>query len=88
MKYDPKTGEKKPENRSDEIRISMSKLKELTEKCGGVMDKQIEMSWMLQDVSASLALTVDLLSAIYNKICNGVGINVNRGSDSEDTPKQ
>ena len=88
MKYDPKTGEQKPESRSDEIRISMRKLKELTEKYDGVMNKEIEMSWIPQDVSISLALTVDILGAIYNKICNGVGINVNREADSEDTPKQ
>jgi hypothetical protein len=82
LKFDPKTGQKKPENRSDELRISLGKLKELSEKYDGVMDKKLEMYWIMQDINISLGLTVDLLGAIYNKICNGVGINVNREADN------
>ena len=69
MKYDEKSGKKKPENRSDEVRINLEKLHELHEKTEGMLDKDIEFSVLLQDINISLGLVVDLLGSLYNKLC-------------------
>lgn len=69
MKYDEKSGKKKPENRSDEIRINLEKLHELHEKTEGMLDKDIEFSVLLQDISISLGLVVDLLGSMYSRYC-------------------
>ena len=68
MKYDEKSGKKRPENRSDEVRINLEKLHELHDKTEGMLDKQIEFSVLLQDISISLGLVVDLLGSLYNRI--------------------
>lgn len=71
MKYDEKTGNRIPESRMDEIKISMDKLKEMSQNCDGMLDSSIETSWMLRDISVSLAQVVDigitLLSRLISK---------------------
>lgn len=68
MKYDEKSGKKKPENRSDEISINIEKLSKLHDETKGMLDKQIEFSVLLQDINISLGLVVDLLGSLYNKL--------------------
>ena len=69
MKYDEKSGKKKPENRSDEISINIEKLSKLHDETKGMLDKQIEFSVLLQDISISLGLVVDLLGSMYSRFC-------------------
>jgi len=68
MKYDKKTGEPIPENRQDEVKITLKKLNEIREKTNGLNDKQIEICALLGDISMSNALIVDLLSVMYNRM--------------------
>lgn len=68
MKYNEKTGEKKPENRTDEIQISLEQLEALRKKCVGNLDKQMENNILLRDISISLGLLVDIAASIYNKM--------------------
>ena len=68
MKYNQKTGEKTPENRTDEIQISLEQLEALRKKCVGNLDKQMENNILLIDISVSLGLLVDIAASIYNKM--------------------
>ena len=68
MKYNEKTGEKKPENRTDEIRLSMEKLIELRKKFNGTPNYEFEANFLLQDISISMGLLVDIAASIYNKM--------------------
>lgn len=67
MKYDEKSGKKIPESRMDEITLSMESLKELAEKCGGAMDREIEIAWSLRDINVTLALIFDVMAMVVNK---------------------
>ena len=68
MKYNEKTGEKEPENRRDEIQISLEQLEALRNKCVGNLDKQTVNNILLQDISISLGLLVDITASIYNRM--------------------
>lgn len=64
MKYDEKTGNKMPESRTDEIKLSFDALKETAEKSNGTFDRQIEVAWLLRDIDQSIALLVDMLGLL------------------------
>ena len=68
MKYNEKTGEKTPESRTDEIKISLEKLYELQKKCDGLMDREFENNVLLKDISVSLGLVTDMLGVLVNKV--------------------
>ena len=68
MKYDEKTGKKVPESRGDEIKLSLEALKKTAEKTDGLFDRQVEISWLLRDVDVSLALVVDMLGLLMNRM--------------------
>ena len=68
MKYNEKTGAKEPENRRDEIQISLEQLEALRNKCVGNLDKQTENNILLKDISISLGLLVDIAASIYNRM--------------------
>lgn len=68
MKYDEKTGKKKPESRGDEIKLSFEALQEVAEKSNGTFDRVIEVAWLLRDIDQSLALLVDMLSLLMAKL--------------------
>ena len=72
MRYDEKTGEKTPESRTDEIKISLEKLYELQKKCDGLMDREFENNVLLKDISVSLGLITDMLGVLVNKIVGNV----------------
>ena len=72
MKYNEKTGEKTPENRTDEVKLSLEQLHSLQEKCNGTMDRTFANNILLQDISLSLGLLVDITASIYNRMI-GVG---------------
>ena len=77
MKYNEKTGEKKPENRTDEVNLSLEQLHNLQEKCKGLVSKDFENNILLKDISISLGLLVDIAASIYNKMIE-VGNNNKR----------
>ena len=68
MKYNEKTGEKTPENRTDEVKLSLEQLHNLQEKYNGTMDRTFYNNILLQDISISLGLLVDITASIYNKM--------------------
>ena len=74
MKYNEKTGEKIPENRMDEIKLSLEQLYELQKKCDGLMDREFENNVLLKDISVSLGLITDMLGVLLNKIVGEVCI--------------
>jgi len=67
MKYNEKTGKGIPENRSDEIKISIERMNEIRKATNGLNDKGVEISNLLCDISISLGLIVDILSVMYNE---------------------
>ena len=67
MKFDEKTGKKIPENRTDEITLTMRRLKEHDEICEGGLNPAIVTNTMLSDISVSLALLVDLVGTMLNR---------------------
>lgn len=71
MKFDQKTGKKQPESRIDEIQIGFDEIKKMFDDTKGMIDPQIEQGIMLRDINVSLALVVDLLSAIFNQLKSG-----------------
>ena len=81
MKYNEKTGEKTPESRTDEIKISLENLYELQKKCDGLMDREFENNILLKDISVSLALITDMLGVLVNKM-------VGNGCIKEEIKKQ
>ena len=68
MKYNEKTGEKKPENRTDEVNLSIEQLHNLQKKCNSMVSKDFENNILLKDISISLGLLVDIAASIYNKM--------------------
>lgn len=66
MKFDEKTGRKIPENRRDEVQLSMNEIKKLYTDTNGMADQRIEHGILLRDIDISLALIVDMLASIYN----------------------
>ena len=68
MKYDEKTGKKVPESRVDEIKLSFESLKELAEKTNGVFDRNVELAWILRDISQTNALLVDMIGMLLHHI--------------------
>lgn len=61
----------KPENRCDELQLSLSKLREVAENSKGTMNPAIETNWLLRDISISLGLLVDITGAMLNNIVGG-----------------
>lgn len=72
MRYDKKTGEKSPDSRTDEIRISLEQLYDIQKKCEGLMDRDFENNVLLKDISVSLGLITDMLGVLVNKIVGNV----------------
>lgn len=66
MKYDEKTGKKIPENRTDEIKLTMEGLKDLDERCNGFASPSLVTNTLLSDINVSLALLVDIAGSILN----------------------
>ena len=66
MKYNEKTGRKIPENRRDEVQLSMEEIKKLYKDTNGMADQHIEHGILLRDIDISLALIVDMFAHIYN----------------------
>ena len=81
MKYNEKTGEKTPESRTDEIKISLEQLYNLQKKCDGLMDREFENNVLLKDISVSLGLITDMLGVLVNKM-------VGNGCIKEEIKKQ
>ena len=73
MKYDEKTGRKIPENRRDEVQLSMEEIKKLYQDTNGMADQHIEHGILLRDIDISLALIVDMFANIYNITLKKVG---------------
>ena len=73
MKFDEKTGKPIPENRSDEVNLTMERLNEIRKNTNGMNDKQIEICNLLADISVSLGLAVDMLGVLLNKMINKTG---------------
>ena len=71
MRYDEKTGEKKPESRTDEIKLSLEQMHNLQKKTEGLLDKDFENSIMLKDISVSLGLLVNICGVILRKLSTG-----------------
>ena len=74
MKYNEKTGEKTPESRTDEIKISFEQLYGLQKKSEGLIDRGFENNILLKDIDVSLALLVDMIGVLVNKIAGDVCI--------------
>ena len=74
MKYNEKTGEKTPESRTDEIKISFEQLYGLQKKSEGLIDRGFENNILLKDIDVSLALLVDMIGVLVNKIAGDVFI--------------
>lgn len=68
MKTDEKTGNKTPESRLDEIKLSLEQLYELQKKSDGLMDRDFETNVLLKDISVSLGLLVDMAGVIVNRL--------------------
>ena len=68
MKTDEKTGNKTPESRLDEIKLSLEQLYELQKKSDGLMDRDFEANVLLKDISVSLGLLVDMAGVIVNRL--------------------
>ena len=68
MKYDEKTGKKIPESRVDEVSITLQNLKDLDEKCQGLTSPAMVTNTLLNDISVSLAILVDITGNILNRM--------------------
>lgn len=68
MKTDEKTGNKTPESRLDEIKLSLEQLYEIQKKSDGLMDRDFETNVLLKDISVSLGLLVDMAGVIINRL--------------------
>lgn len=89
MKYDEKTGKPIPENRSDEVNLTMERLNEIRKNTNGMNDKQVEICNLLADISVSLGLTVDMLGILLNRMIDkdkkpeeGESVNDERSAES------
>ena len=71
MKYNEKTGEKTPESRTDEVKLSLEQLYDLQKESKGLMDRDFEMNVLLKDIDVSLGLLTDMIGVIVNHMaCN------------------
>ena len=68
MKYDEKTGKKIPENRTDEVKLTMDGLKDLDERCNGFASPSLVTNTLLSDINVSLGLLVDIAGSILNRL--------------------
>lgn len=66
MKFDEKTGNKIPENRRDEVQLTIEELNKMRKETNGMSSRTNEICLMLGDVSVSLAILIDILSAFFN----------------------
>jgi len=72
MKFDEKTGDKIPESRSDEVKLSLDQLYDLQKESKGLMDRDFETNVLLKDIDVSLGLITDMLGVLVNKIVGNV----------------
>ena len=66
MKFDEKTGDKIPESRSDEVKLSLDQLYNLQKESKGLMDRDFEANVLLKDIDVSLGLLTDMIGVIVN----------------------
>lgn len=66
MKYNEKTGEKTPESRTDEVKLSLEQLYDLQKESKGLMDRDFETNVLLKDINVSLGLLTDMIGVIVN----------------------
>ena len=66
MKFDEKTGDKIPESRSDEVKLSLDQLYNLQKESKGLMDRDFETNVLLKDIDVSLGLLTDMIGVIVN----------------------
>ena len=81
MKYNEKTGEKTPESRTDEVKLSLEQLYDLQKESKGLMDRDFEMNVLLKDIDVSLGLLTDMIGVIVNHM-------VGNGCIKEEVKKQ
>lgn len=61
-------GKKIPECRMDEVALTLTNLKDLDEKCQGLTSPSMVTNTLLNDISVSLALLVDITGSILNRM--------------------
>lgn len=81
MKYNEKTGEKTPESRTDEVKLSLEHLYDLQKESKGLMDRDFETNVLLKDIDVSLGLLTDMIGVIVNHM-------VGNGCIKEEAKKQ
>ena len=81
MKFDEKTGDKIPESRSDEVKLSLDQLYNLQKESKGLMDRDFETNVLLKDIDVSLGLLTDMIGVIVNHM-------VGNGCIKEEIKKQ
>ncbi len=81
MKYNEKTGEKTPESRTDEVKLSLEQLYDLQKESKGLMDRDFETNVLLKDIDVSLGLLTDMIGVIVNHM-------VGNGCIKEEVKKQ
>lgn len=81
MKYNEKTGEKTPESRIDEVKLSLEQLYDLQKESKGLMDRDFETNVLLKDIDVSLGLLTDMIGVIVNHM-------VGNGCIKEEVKKQ
>lgn len=83
MKYDEKTGKKIPESRVDEVSITLQNLKDLDEKCQGLTSPAMVTNTLLNDISVSLAILVDITGNILNRMIKAEKTAKDKPSEKE-----
>ena len=81
MKYNEKTGEKTPESRTDEVKLSLEQLYDIQKESKGLMDRNFETNVLLKDIDVSLGLLTDMIGVIVNHM-------VGNGCIKEEVKKQ
>ena len=84
MKYDEKTGKAIPENRSDEVSITLQNINEIHKKTNGMNDKMNDVCQLLADISVSLGLLVDVVAMMYNKTVKTEDDSASEPSEEDD----
>ena len=84
MKYDEKTGKAIPENRSDEVSITLQNINEIHNKTNGMNDKMNDVCQLLADISVSLGLLVDVVAMMYNKTVKSENDTASEPSEEDD----
>ena len=84
MKYDEKTGKAIPENRSDEVSITLQNINEIHKKTNGMNNKMNDVCQLLADVSVSLGLLVDVVAMMYNKTAKAEDDTASEPSEEDD----